>query len=188
MDNNDPNRDHEHDPELIALEQRLAAWRPASGTLGHDRMLYDAGRAAVEAESRVQSWRLAAAALALLAAGLGGLLVRQQSLLAHERSLLAHERSQRLVLETTLAARTGPSKPAEPPETAPLPTETPVIEPLSPTSYFALTPRLAKGFSDLSLPDVELEPAPGRPTSGPSEPFSHPGPLRPRDVKRVLEF
>ncbi len=71
----------DHDPEidLSAVERRLAAWRPAAGGLDRDRMLYEAGRNAARADGRVQSWRLATAALVLMAVGLGGMLARERS-------------------------------------------------------------------------------------------------------------
>ena len=77
MDIEHPELEHEFD--LSELERRLAAWRPAAGALDRDRMLYEAGRAAARADGRVQSWRLATAALVLLAVGLGGLLVHERS-------------------------------------------------------------------------------------------------------------
>src|SRR5262249_5023003 len=103
MEANNP--DHEIvDPELSALEQRLAAWRPASGALDRDQMLYDAGRAAAHAENRLQSWRLATAALLVISIGLGGLSVYQRSLRLLDRDLLAQEQSPRHALQTALPA------------------------------------------------------------------------------------
>ena len=67
MDFDKPNADHEKD--LIALERRLAAWRPAGGALNRDRMLFDAGRATERAEGRLWCWRMATAVLVLLNAG-----------------------------------------------------------------------------------------------------------------------
>jgi hypothetical protein len=184
-ENDNPVRDHEIEHDLKALEHRLVAWRPLAGTLDRDRMLYDAGRAAA-ADGHVRSWRLATAAWLLVTVGLGGLLVHQWSLLERERSLLAQEQSPRMALETTLAARTGPLQQSAP---APSPTSAaPAIEPLAPTSYFALTSRLARGDRNLSSPDLEREPGPHRPTVGPSEAIPHPGPLQPRDLQRVLDL
>src|SRR5262249_43180209 len=107
MGTDHPNR--EHDPDLTALEDRLATWRPATGALDRDQMLYDAGHAAARADIRISSWRLATATLALISIGLGGLLVHQESLRARERAWLAREQSQRLALETAFVARTGAS-------------------------------------------------------------------------------
>ena len=61
MDIEHPEIQNEFD--LSEFERRLAAWRPAVGGLDRDRMLYEAGRAAARADGRVQSWRLATAAL-----------------------------------------------------------------------------------------------------------------------------
>ncbi len=72
------------EPELTALERRLADWRPTAGALDRDRMLYNAGRAA----AGVRPLRLAAAALLLVSLGLGDLAVQQRSLLGRERAVL----------------------------------------------------------------------------------------------------
>ena len=154
----------DREPELTALERRLAAWRPAAGTLDRDRMLYDAGRAAAEGEGHRHAWRLATAALAIMTIGLG--------------VLLAHERSQRRALEIALAARAVPSPPS------PVEFEIPPIEPPAPSSYFALTARLAANPVDASWLDVEIEREPDHPAPTPRRP----APLRPRDIKRVLDL
>jgi hypothetical protein len=174
-------RDHEIAHDLTVLEHRLAAWQPAGRALDRDRMLYDAGRAAAEAESSLRSWRLATAALVLVVIGLGGLLVYERSLLAQERFLLARERSQRSALETALAARTSASEPLPP---APPPrVETSEIEPLPPTSYFALASRLARSAGDLSSLDVESDPELHRPALDPSATDLYPVRLWPRDLR-----
>ena len=84
----------EDDPEvpLSDLERRLEQWRPASGSLDRDRMLFDAGRASARAESWGRLGAALAASFALVAVGLGGLLVR--------------ERAHRHGLEVALAERT----------------------------------------------------------------------------------
>jgi hypothetical protein len=167
----------DHDPEidLSAVERRLAAWRPTAGGLDRDRMLYEAGRAAARADGRVRSWRLATAALILMAVGLGGLLVR--------------ERSQRLALELSLALASQ-IKPQHPVGETALPTsrETAAIEPFAPTSYFALTSRLGQSILDMSSPGVEFEPKSHRPATGPSDLPPQRRPLQPRDLQRVLEL
>jgi hypothetical protein len=171
---------------LTALEHRLAAWRPTAGALDRDRMLYDAGRAAARVAGHVRTWRLATAALALVAIGLSGLLAHQWSLLTHERALLAQERSRRHAQETVLAAGAGalgPSSPAPPPVA-----ETPATEPLGPTSYFALTSRLARAVRDPSAPDIEIEPEPHRPARHPAETLQYPVPLRPQDFQHLLNL
>jgi len=161
----------ENEFNLNAMERRLAAWRPASGGLDRDRMLYEAGRAAARADGRVQSWRLATAALILMVVGLGGLMM--------------HERSQRHAMEVALAARTRPSQSAP---TVPLLSATTAIEPFAPSSYFALTSRLAQGNPDMSSPDIELEPEPHRPATSPSDLLPQRRPLQPRDLQRVLDL
>jgi hypothetical protein len=158
--------------ELNAMERRLAAWRPASGGLDRDRMLYEAGRAAARADDRVQSWRLAAAALTLLTVGLGG--------------LLAHEQSQRQALETSIAmaARINPAQPAG--EIAlPAPKEIPAIEP---SSYIALTLRLSQGTPDMSSLDRQLEPKPHRVATDRLQVLPERQPLQARDLQRVLDL
>ena len=89
------------DPEgdLSALERRLGNWRPAAGVVDRDRMLFEAGRAAARNESWGRFGGLSSAFLALVALGLGGLLVREQG--------------NRRALEATVAAqypRTGASR------------------------------------------------------------------------------
>jgi hypothetical protein len=161
----------DHDPEidLSAVERRLAAWRPSAGSLDRDRMLYNAGRAAANADGRVQTWRLATAALALLAVGMGGLML--------------HERSQRRAMEVALGARSRPSQSAS---TMPLLSATPTIEPFAPSSYFVLTSRLSRSNPDMLSPDVEFESRP--PSIGPLEPLPQRRPLQLRDLQRVLDL
>ena len=67
------------DPELTALAAALGGLRPEPGGLGHDRILFAAGRAAGLRERDRQhgrTWRAVAAGLALLATGEGALLLR----------------------------------------------------------------------------------------------------------------
>jgi hypothetical protein len=170
MDVKKPENDHDFDMSEVSC--RLAAWRPASGGLNRDRMLYEAGRAAARAEGRIQSWRLATAALTLLTVGLGG--------------LLAHERSQRQALETSIAvaARIKSAQPAG--EIAlPAPKETPAIEP---SSYIALTLRLSQGTPDMSSLDLQLEPKPHRVATGRLQVLPERQPLQARDLQRVLDL
>ena len=122
----------EDNPEgpLSDLERRLEQWRPASGSLDRDRMLFDAGRASARAESWGRLGAALAASFALVAVGLGGLLVR--------------ERAHRHGLEVALAERTR--EPALPELVSPLP---PLAEP-APNSYLALSRRiLASGLEEL---------------------------------------
>jgi hypothetical protein len=172
----------EHDPrsDLTPLERRLAAWQPATGALDRDRMLYEAGRAAALVEARGPSQpltqRLATAALALAAVGLGGLWV--------------HERADRHALEQVLASRMGASEstPAPgPPVPEPLPdwiTDGRDSGALSPSSYLVLTARLVQGRGE--DPSLAAEVPRDRQTRNVPKP--HLAPLRPRDFDRVLEF
>ena len=178
----DTGRDDEHSigPALTALEARLSGWRPAAVAIDRDRLLYDAGHAAAGAGAR-QPWRLTAASLpADDYLGLAALAAREHSSLARERDLLARERSQRRQLETALAAR------AVAPQSAPAPQE--VIEPPGPSSYLALSARMADGLDDPLSRGAGIDPAPTRSAPAPAGDDLHPGPLRPRDVRRVLEL
>ena len=168
---------HEHEHDLRALEHRLAAWRPSAGALDRDRMLYDAGRAAARHQGYIRAGRLATAALLVVTIGLGAMLV-------HQRSWLIHERSQRMALETSLAARDRPSEPWP----HPVEIKLPPIEPPAPSRYFALTARLAARPADAPFAEVEQEAEPNRPDSAPSERLPRPVPLRPRDIQRVLDL
>ncbi len=124
----DPNEDNPEAP-LSDLERRLERWRPASGSLDRDRMLFDAGRAAARAESWGRLGVALAASFALVSVGLGGLLVR--------------ERGYRHDLEVTLAERTR--EPVLPELVSPPPA---LAEP-APNSYLALSRRiLASGLED----------------------------------------
>ena len=176
----DPDRDDENPigPDLTALERRLAGWQPSAGSLDRDRMLYDAGRAAAGA----RTWRAIAASLLIASVGLAALLAHQHSSLVRERALLSQERAERLQVETALAARPAAAQPAT---SSPLPA---AIEPPSPSSYLALSARMADGLDDLLSRGSGIDPAPTR--SAPANPGEelHPEPLRPRDVRRVLEL
>jgi hypothetical protein len=156
----------EHGPEgdLTDLERRLTRWRPVAEDLNRDRMLFEAGRAAGRTEFRAWTGLASSAALALVAAGLGVLLVG--------------ERAQRQALEVRIAQRAGAA-------TAPSlqePTPPPIVErPLSPDSYLALTHRLqTAGLDDVPRPAPDDSPAS---TTTAPEPT-----LRVRDVGRLLKF
>jgi hypothetical protein len=62
-----------HDAALTEFERALAALEPAPPALDRDRLLFEAGRRS--ARRRGWPWPAAAAALGLLAAGLGGTLL-----------------------------------------------------------------------------------------------------------------
>ncbi|MFI5454752.1 MAG: hypothetical protein ACHRXM_04815 [Isosphaerales bacterium] len=179
MDSDHPicNGEIEREFDLTALECRLGAWQPSASSLDRGRMLYHAGRAAVQAEGRGRPWRLATAALGLLALGLGGLLV--------------HERSQRHALVTARALAPRISRPelarqaGEYVFTAP--GETRAIEPPAPSSYFVLTSHLAALALEPASPTTGRQ---GGPPPGPDPPAiaPHPAPLRSRDFNRILEL
>ncbi|MDB5352760.1 MAG: hypothetical protein JWN86_4007 [Planctomycetota bacterium] len=63
--------------DLNALEARLGSWRPAPASLDRDRMLFLAGRASAGSEMRGRLVAISAVGLAMLAIGLGGLLVSE---------------------------------------------------------------------------------------------------------------
>jgi hypothetical protein len=179
FDRHDENEDH-----LRALELRMAGWRPAAGALDRDRMLYDAGRSRATADTRIQAWRLATAALLCLSIGLSGLLGHQASKLARERILLAHEQAQRRQVEqsVTIVASGVPAEPSrQPVESAP-------AEPFAPASYFVLTSQLVSSGPGASWP--EAEGADGSSRRDPRRLEKRPGsaPLRSRDVQRVFEL
>ncbi len=111
--------------------------------------------------------------------GLGGLLARERMQLVRERALLAHERARRLEVETALAARDRIPR-----------TSTPIAatEPPAPDSYLMLTSRMARGVADAPWPVDDRPAAPAGPSTRSPEPSSRPVPLRPDDVRRVLDL
>jgi hypothetical protein len=171
MEFDNPPSGHEND--LTPLERRLAAWRPALGTLDHDRMLFDAGKAAAWAADRGRFWRLATAASVVATVTLGG--------------LLAHERSQRLALESMTTARNDRQE-QDPRPSTPTSAPLPSIEVPGPSSYLALASRLAQGDRDLSMLDLEVESRPRRPAPASSKSSPSLGPLRPADLERVFDL
>jgi hypothetical protein len=166
----------DREPDLTALERRLAGWKPSATALDRDRMLYDAGRAS----AGVRAWRLATAVLLLASLALGGFATQQRARLGREQALLAHERARRLELETALAAWTAAPRPsaADPP---------PVGAPAA-GSYLALTARLAADGIDAPWPAAESEPAPRPPAVGPTADEWRPVPLRTQDIQRILDL
>jgi hypothetical protein len=168
MDIENQHPDEEND--LTALERRLAGWRPTTGGLDRDRILFDAGRAAAQADGRSRLWQFTTVALVFVTAGIGG--------------LLTHERSRRLALETQAADRTDLP---EPRSLASASVQLVRFEPPGPNSYLALTSQLAKAVRDLSSPDAGLESRLTQP-AGASESSPYSEPLRPRDLERVLDL
>jgi hypothetical protein len=176
----------DREPDLTELERRLAAWRPAAGTLDRDRMLYEAGRAAAGGS---RPWRLATAALLLVSLALGGVAAQQRSRLDHDRALLAHEHARRLELETALAIASDGSRTSAPDPA--LAADFLPSGPPAPGSYLALTARLADGFEEATWPGaaaVDREPAPNRPGPAPATATWRPAPLRTQDVQRILDL
>jgi hypothetical protein len=158
----------EHGPEddLTDLERRLARWRPAAVGLDRDGMLFEAGRAAARAEVRAWTGLASSAALALVAAGLGVLLVR--------------ERVQRQALEVRIAQQISTPKASSP--GLPAPAAPPIVaQPPSPDSYLALTHRLQTAGLDEAL-------APGSGTPPDRSPAVPEPTLRVRDVGGLLKL
>lgn len=172
--------------ELTAFEGRLATWRPAAGGLDRERMLYDAGRSVARADSRVQAWRLATAAVVLLLIGSSAMIVRQQSLIARDKHLLARELSRRRSLEAALVVQI-PS-PATPGAVSHRPADATPVEPFAPASYFALVSRQALDMADASWPEAEKPSAEHRPGPGLSKKPPADAPLRPREIERILDL
>jgi hypothetical protein len=160
MDTNTPGPEG----ELTDLEQRLSHWRPASEGLDRDRMLFEAGRAASRAEVRAWIGFASSAALALVTAGLGVLLVG--------------ERAHRQALEARIVQQENAAKAPALPEPLPPPI---VAQTLSPDSYLALTHRL----QTVGL-DEALTPASGTPPD--HSPVVPEPTLRVQDVGRLLKF
>ena len=157
------------DPEadLTGLEEALARLRPSPIPLNRDRLLFEAGRAAGRAERR--GWaRGIAAAFALAALGLGG--------------LLARERGERRDLEVKIASpdARAPSSPRVPPATV----DDRPTGPAGPNSYLALTRHLATGGFD-TMPIERPAVTPPRVPFGPTEP---PAMLRSRAIGELLEL
>ncbi len=165
----------ERELEMTEVERRLAAWRPATGSLDRDQVLYDAGRAAARADGVGRSWRVATVALVLVAALLGG--------------LLANERSRCLKLETSLASASGTKPPPQAGEIElPASDKTPAIEPFAPSSYFVLSARFSRGNPGTSSPDTEFELDNHRRARGRLELLPQERPLQPTDQHRVLDL
>src|SRR5262249_39292774 len=158
-------------PDLTAMERRLAGWRPSTGALDRDRMLYDAGRAA-GAAGRPRLLIGAALSLSLAILALSASLAYQNSALARERALLAQERTHRQHLEMALAARTLP------PQSSPSPPAPEATEPPAPSSYLAMMARLTAGADDPVSPRVLSDPEPRAPAPAPEGGPVRPSPLR----------
>jgi hypothetical protein len=169
MDCDQSQPDQEND--LTPLERRLTGWRPSTGKLDRDRVLFDAGRAAARADGRSRLWQLATAALVFMTAGLGG--------------LLEHERSQRFALETALAIRARPVESLPP---VPSLAQTPATESLAPNSYFELTTHVMASDQEASAPALGNDFMPTKPAPASLRALPASSPLRPRDLNRVFDL
>ena len=112
---------------LTPVERRLAAWRPAGSSHSRDDMLFNAGRAVGQAESRSRFWQFATAASVVVIVTFCG--------------VLANERSKRIALESQSA---GPAWPPEPWSPPPPSIRLARIEPAGPGSYLTLTAQLSQ--------------------------------------------
>ena len=119
----------------------------AGGPGGLDRYWTpdQAGRNAARVDGRVQSWRLATAALILMAVGLGGMLARE-TLATAGIGIVAFPRIPDQPVASGRGDRVAGIQGLS------------VIEPFAPSSYFALTSWLGRNNPDMSSPDVEFEP------------------------------
>lgn len=152
------------DDSLTVLEARLRGWQPSPVGLDRDRLLFEAGRASARSGPRVGPWQSATAVLALLSTGLG--------------LVLLDATADRRDLRQALLAQQTPTGPI--PERAPIPDPIPSVpepvpprplaepRPLDPSSYLALTRRLASGGGlddspTIATPDSEFDSRTPRP-------------------------
>ena len=133
--------------DLNKLEQRLAAWEPASAGLDPEAMLSAAGRASARGVKAWLAWPILSGCLALAVLALG--------------AWLAAERADRLRLLAELSHRPVETAPVS----TPVPDETPTTEALAPDGYLALR-------REWELhPDDALRPAaPGQAPKRPASP------------------
>jgi hypothetical protein len=156
----------DHDEvDLSGIEARLGGWSPSPGGLDRDRLLYEAGRADVDARHRAHiRLSLAVSLAATLAATVSGLAWKAE----HDRGtrLEAELASTRVELDRLIAAAGRiPTPPSPVLETA-IPATAP--EPPDPFSYLSLSRRIVDGR-------INLDVRPGRshaPDAGPSRPTS----------------
>ena len=106
--------------DLNELEQRLAAWRPATTGLAPEAMLFAAGRASARGRKAWLAWPVISGCLALTAVVLG--------------VWVAVERSERRALLQTLNQRRSAPAPTIPP----VPEKFRPIKPPAPDSYLSL--------------------------------------------------
>jgi hypothetical protein len=168
LDANNNNRD-----PISELEARLRSWEPSAEGLDRDRMLFQAGRADARKATwgASQVWQSAAAAAALLAAGLG--------------FGWAHERSRSEALQLTIAQQASDSSAAQqaPASGGPGGAAREPIVVLDPSSYLTLL-RQAEGLDSAVVVQpatTERPSATGNSVTAPSGAHS----LRPRDFDRI---
>jgi hypothetical protein len=145
----------ETDPEshLNDLELRLGRWQPTSGGLSRDRLIFEAGRAAARAEAWTKLPLLTTAVLALVAAGLGTMLVR--------------ERGERHALVAQIARLSTPPNRVAP--TIEATSSEVVIRTPAPESYLALTHhRPADDLDGISFERTVVPRQDGSPRSEPT--------------------
>ncbi len=163
--------DQAHDPELAALERKLAALVPASGQLNRDQVMFRAGQASLKRAGWF--WPAVAGAMTLVAAGLGGvLLLRPQPETEKHIVYVIKEVPQRL-------APRPPSPGHRPPTVSSA--QSTADEPLYPqTEYYRLenhllrwgldglpgSPPLPPGGPPLTREDLRDRPAKTKPAQG----------------------
>jgi hypothetical protein len=162
--------DDADESDLSRLERRLGDWSPSLGGLDRDRLLFEAGRADSAARDRrlVKALLTFSIATALAAFGLG------------TAWRLEHDRGDRLTAELALARLE-----AIPPLAAPYRPTPPLAvssEAPDPSSYLALSRRIANGRIDFDRPDRPTTTAGGKPS------HPRPDPLRVGDRDRLLDL
>jgi hypothetical protein len=138
---------HESNPDNLSdLEQRLAAWKPATQGLKYEDMLFAAGRASARSGRAKLVWPIASACLAVVSIGLGVRLGAEH----RERLALVRQLDQR-VPETIIATHS---------------TDKPTVTAASPSadSYLALRRRWEQH------PDEWIKPAASGRTPAASSP------------------
>jgi hypothetical protein len=126
--------------DLNGLEQRLAAWRPATTGLAPEAMLFAAGRASARGGKTWPAWPILSGCLALVGVVLG--------------VWLAVERSERRALLQALEQR----PPAFAPGKVPIPEKTRRTRPPASDSYLSLRRQWEQVPGDWAL----KSPAPGK--------------------------
>jgi hypothetical protein len=134
--------------DLNRLESRLGGWRPSLGGLDRDRLLYEAGRADVDARHRAHvRLSLAVSLAATLAAFASGLAWRAEH--ARGTRLEAELASTRVELDRLIAAAERTPTPPSLVSPGALPAST--SERPDPFTYLSLTRRIADGRIDLDV-------------------------------------